>query len=90
MIRIEARHLEIAGTILDRMQANRTRGFAITRAPEAVGRDLLAFGLAMRADLTTEQAVSLLAIGPDDRQGVPAVAAWIANILPQPAIGEAQ
>jgi hypothetical protein len=77
-------HLELASTNLARRIATRERYREIMDAPEAVGRENLAFALALRFDLPADRVVSLLSVSPPDLRAVNDVMAWVEAVPRQP------
>lgn len=80
-----ADHLDLADEILARQARGKARRDAVINAPEAAGRSLLAFALALRLDLSAEHAVLYLREAPDGLNTVAEVAAWVEAIPLQTA-----
>ncbi|SEI14991.1 hypothetical protein SAMN02799636_06005 [Methylobacterium sp. 275MFSha3.1] len=75
----ELDHLDAADMAeVDRLRRD-TRTATIMEAPEAEGRQLVAFALLLRTDLSPDAAVLLLRQAPDLRT-VDAVASWVEAI----------
>ena len=61
-----------------------TRADQILGAPEARGRQKLAFALALRLDLDADAAIQILAEAPDDLETVDEIRGYVAAIVPDP------
>ncbi|WP_191970188.1 hypothetical protein [Methylobacterium planeticum] len=90
MMEIVPTHLELTSTILAQRAATRERYREIMDAPEVVGRENLAFALALRFDLPADRAVSLLSGAPPDLRAVNDVLGWVETVPRQPEMETVQ
>ena len=52
----------------------------IMNAAEAIGREKLAFALALRFDLRADRVIALLSVAPVDLQAIEDICAWVDSI----------
>ena len=78
-------HVRLASTILARQAAARDRMAAIVTAPEAEGRETVAFALVCRLDIPAGRARTLLAEAPEMSR-VEDIMAWIDAIPARPPL----
>lgn len=82
----ELQSADLADEVLDRQARATARREAVLGAPEAQGRELVAFSLLLRLDLSSEAAILFLRQAPHDLSTAAAVRTWVEAIPHQDAM----